>query len=63
MIGHILLFLAVSVPIVIMSAFYSHPDDGPALRSVPRRYAVFVVSCGVVALVMSVLQWLFVSLD
>ncbi len=61
MIVHLLLFLAVSVAIVVMGAFYTHPYDGPALRSVPRRYTVFVLSCGAVAAVMLLLQKLFVD--
>ena len=58
---HVLLFLALSVPIVVMSAFYSEPNDEPALRSLPRRYVVFVVSCAVVALIMLLLETLFAS--
>lgn len=61
MIAHVLLFLAVSVAIVVMSAFYAHPTDGAALRSVPRRYLVFVSSCGVVAIVTLLVEWLFVD--
>lgn len=60
---HVLLFLLLSVPIVVMGAFFSEPEDGPALRSVPKRYAVFVFACGVVAAIMLVLEALFVSVD
>jgi hypothetical protein len=59
--AHALLFLLLSVPIVVMGAFYSEPEDGPALRSIPRRYGVFVVACGGVAVVMLVLEAVFVS--
>jgi len=58
---HALLFLLLSFPIVVMGAFYSEPEDGPALRSIPRRFGVFVLACGGVALVMLVLEALFVS--
>jgi len=60
---HVLLFLLLSVPIVVMGAFFSEPEDGPALRSVPKRYAVFVFACGVVAAIMLILEALFVSVD
>jgi hypothetical protein len=58
---HVVFFLALSLAIVLMSAFYSEPADGPALRSVPRRYAVFVGACSAVAAVMLVLEALFAS--
>lgn len=60
---HVLLFLLLSVPIVVMGAFFSEPEDGPALRSVPKRYAVFVFACGVVAAIMLILEAVFVSVD
>ncbi len=58
---HVLLFLALSLAIVVMSAFYSEPEDGPALRSIPRRFAVFVGACVVVAIAMLALEHLFAS--
>ena len=61
LIEHVVLFLAISVPIVVLGAFFSEPEDGPALRSVPRRYAVFVGACAVVALVMLGLEWVFLG--
>ncbi len=60
---HVLLFLAVSVAIVVMSAFYADARDGAALRGVPRRLSVFLVSCGIVAVVMLVCEALFASVD
>jgi len=50
-----------SLAIVVMSAFYSEPEDARALRSVPRRYAMFVVACAVIAAVMLVLERVFAS--
>lgn len=60
--SHIGFFLVLSLAIVVMSAFYSEVEDGPALRSVPRRYLVFVGACAIVAGVMLVLENLFASL-
>jgi hypothetical protein len=57
---HLLFFLVLSLAIVVMSAFYSEPEDGPALASVPRRTLVFVGACAGVAAVMLVLEALFV---
>jgi len=59
--AHVGFFLALSFAIVVLSAFYSEPEDGPALRSVPRRYAVFVGACAAVAAIMLVLETLFAS--
>jgi hypothetical protein len=58
--AHIGLFLLLSLAIVIMSAFYSEVEDGPALRSVPKRYVVFVTACTAVAAVMLLCEALFV---
>ena len=60
-VGHAGFFLALSFAIVVMGAFYAEPEDGPALRSIPRRYAVFVVSCAAVAGGMLVLEHFFAS--
>jgi len=58
---HALLFLLLSVPIVVLGAFYSEPEDGAAFRSIPRRYGVFVAACAGVAVVMLLLELMFVS--
>ena len=60
--AHIGFFLVLSLAIVVMSAFYAEAEDGPALRSVPKRYFVFVSACAAVAGVMVVLESLFASL-
>jgi hypothetical protein len=60
---HVLLFLALLVPIVVLSAFYSEPEDGPALRSVPRRFAVYLASSAAVAGVMLLLERVFASVE
>ncbi len=59
--SHVGLFLALSFAIVVMGAFYSEPEDRPALRSIPRRYLVFVLACAAVAAVMLVLEHFFAS--
>ncbi len=56
---HVLLFLLLSVPIVVMSAFYAEPEDAPAFRTLPRRYGVFVGACALVAVIMLILEALF----
>jgi len=57
--AHIGFFLLLSLAIVVMSAFYSDEEDVPALRSIPRRYGMFVGACAAVAAVMLVLEHLF----
>jgi len=61
LLSHVLFFLLLSLVIVVMSAFYSEPEDAAALSSVPRRYLVFVTACGVVAAVMLGLEYVFAS--
>jgi hypothetical protein len=61
LVAHIGFFLALSLVIVVMSAFYSEVEDGPALRGVLRRFLVFVGACAAVAGVMLALEALFVS--
>jgi hypothetical protein len=58
---HVLFFLVLAAAIVVMGAFYSETEDGKALRSLPRRYGVFVGACALVAAVMLVLERLFVT--
>jgi len=59
---HLALFLAISIAIVTLGAFYSEPDDARALRSLPRRLATFVIGCVVLAVVMLVCEHTFASL-
>jgi hypothetical protein len=61
--AHLAFFLVLSLAIVILSAFYSEAEDGPALRSVPRRYLVFIGACAIVAGVMLVLEQLFIAVE
>ena len=59
---HVFFFLVLALAIVVMGAFFTEPDDGPALRSLPRRYGVFVGACALVAGVMLVFERVFLSL-
>jgi hypothetical protein len=61
LVAHIGFFLVLALAIVVMSAFYSEVEDGPALRSIPRRYGVFVAACAAVAAIMLLLETLFAS--
>ena len=45
--NHLLLFAAISIVIVLMSAFFSDLEDGPALKSFPKRFLFFIVGCGI----------------
>jgi hypothetical protein len=60
---HLLLFLGASVPVVVLGAFFAEPDDARAFAGLPRRFATFLVGCGVLALVMLALEHTFASLD
>ncbi len=53
---HLLLFMAIGAGIVPAAAFYSEPDDAKALRSFPRRFGVFALGCGIVALLLVVAE-------
>lgn len=59
---HVFFFLVLALVIVVMSAFFSEPEDGPALRSLPKRYGVFVGACALVAGVMLAFERIFLSL-
>jgi len=60
---HIVLFLIASVAIVGMGSCYSDAEDAPALRNFPRRYLMFVGGCGLLALIMIVLEHTIASVD
>ena len=59
---HVFFFLVLALVIVVMSAFFAEEEDGPALRSLPKRYGVFVGACALVAGVMLAFERLFLSL-
>jgi len=55
-------FLLGALGVVVVTTFLAHPDDGAAWRALPRRAAVFVGSCAVLALVLTVCGRVFASL-
>ncbi|MFT5290345.1 MAG: hypothetical protein ACI82F_002419 [Planctomycetota bacterium] len=59
LVPHVGLFLILALVIVVCGAFYAEPDDSIALRSLPRRYMVFVLSCAVVAGLMLLAETFF----
>jgi len=44
-IQHFLLFLGAALPIVVVGSLVSNADDETALKQLPRRLAVFTISC------------------
>ena len=46
---HLGLFVLVGLGIVALAAFYAEADDRAALRSLPRRFAMFALGCGILA--------------
>jgi hypothetical protein len=57
----IALFLVVAFAIVLMSTLYAQPDDAKALRSVPLRYAKFLLWCGGIVGAMLLVERLFLQ--
>ena len=53
---HIGLLALMSLAIVTLGAFFNHQGDEEALKDLPKRYVVFLVGCGVVAVVMLVIE-------
>lgn len=60
---HLVLFAIVSFVIVTIGAFYAERDDAAAFRSLPRRYAMFVLGCAVLTAVMLVCEHTLASVD
>jgi hypothetical protein len=56
---HLLLFTIIALSIVTCGAFFGEPDDGRALRSVPRRFLYFFGGCTLLALVVLVIEHTF----
>lgn len=59
---HLALFLAISIPIVVLGAFYGEADDQRALRSLPRRLLTFVIGCGLVVVAMLICEHTFAAI-
>lgn len=49
---HILLFLVVIGTIAYFNAIFADTQEAVAVRSVPRRVLMFVIGCGILALIM-----------
>lgn len=60
---HLLLFAVVALAIVMLSSFFSEPEDGPALRALPRRLLYFFVGCGVLAGLMLIAEHTVASVN
>lgn len=60
---HLALFAVISLAIVTVAAMYAQPSDRQALASVPRRFAVFVIGCAILAAVMLAAEHLFASVS
>lgn len=53
---HGLLFAVIGIGIVALAAFYSESEDAAAFRTIPRRFAYFVLGCGILALLLIVAE-------
>lgn len=60
---HLLLFALIGAGIMTMASFYSEPVDRPALRSIPRRFVVFVIGCGILAALMVIAEYTVASVN
>ena len=58
---HLLLFVVVSAAIVLSSAFFAEREDGRAFSSLPRRFAVFLFGCALLAGILLLLGATFAS--
>lgn len=56
---HLALFALISLVIVTCGAFYGEPDDAKALRTVPMRLVWFIGGCGLLVLVVLVIEHTF----
>jgi type IV secretory pathway VirB2 component (pilin) len=53
---HLLLFAVVGIVITGMSAIFGEPEDGHALRSLPKRLLWFFLGCAVFAAVLLLVE-------
>lgn len=53
---HLLLFAIIGAGIVAAASFYSEPTDAKALRSLPRRFGMFALGCGILAVLLVVAE-------
>ena len=60
---HIALFFMLAIPIVVLGAFYADQDDRAAFAAVPKRLAVFVLSCALLTVVMLFCEHTFAAVS
>jgi len=60
---HLGLLALISLAIVTLGAFFSHREDGEAMKDIPKRFAIFLFGCAVVAAIMFVIEHTGASLD
>ncbi len=56
---HLLLFAVVGLAIVGLNAVFADADDAKALKSLPRRLLWFFAGCGVLAVLMLLVERVF----
>lgn len=60
---HLGLLALISLAIVTLGAFFSHQEDDDAKKDIPKRLAIFLTGCVVVAAIMFVIEHTGASLD
>lgn len=60
---HLLLFAIVGLAIVACSLVFSEPDDGKALKNLPKRLFWFFVGCGILAAILLFVEHAFASVS
>ncbi len=53
---HSALFALIGLGIVAMAAFYTESDNAAAFRGLPRRFGMFCLGCGILALLLIVAE-------
>ena len=59
---HLALLVVISVAIVTLGVFFTHPEDDEAFKRLPRRLGVFLLGCAAVAAVMTLIGYTTASL-
>lgn len=60
---HLALFAAITLAITGVGALYAERDDAKALRSLPKRFVVFFLGCGLVAAILLFVEHTFASVS
>lgn len=53
---HILLFVAIVVPIVVLSGMYAERDDAPMMKALPKRLLLFFGGIALLAALMLIAE-------